>query len=68
MYGRKESSLYQGKSISNRRQKNNNKTTKNPTIDIHNNNKLRNLYICINIHPTQTHMIAEPSDSPVRMK
>ena len=41
---------------------------KQQTTDIHNNNKLRNLYTCINIHPTQTHMIAEPFDSSVRMK
>ena len=38
-------------------------TTKKTTTDIHNNNKLRNLYTGINIHPTQTHMIAEPFDS-----
>ena len=42
-------------------------TTKKPT-DIHNNNRLINLYTGINIHPTQTHMIAEPFDSSVRMK
>ena len=36
--------------------------------NIHNNNKLRNLYTVINTHPTQTHMIAEPFDSSVRMK
>ena len=36
--------------------------------NIHNNNKLKNLYTSINIHPTQTHMIAEPFDSSVRMK
>ena len=36
--------------------------------NIHNNNKLRNLYTGISIHPTQTHMIAEPFDSYVRMK
>ena len=36
--------------------------------NIHNNNKLRNLYTGINTHPTQTHMIAEPFDSSVRMK
>ena len=34
----------------------------------HNNNKLRNLYTGISIHPTQTHMIAEPFDSSVKMK
>ena len=45
-------------------QKKQNKTT----TDIHNNNKLRNLYTGINIHPTQTHMFAEPFDSSVRMK
>ena len=38
------------------------------TTDIHNNNKLRNLYTGINIHPTHTHMIAEIFDSSVRMK
>ena len=38
------------------------------TTDIQNNNKLRNLYTGINIHPTQTYMIAEPFDSSVRMK
>ena len=37
------------------------------TTGIHNNNKLRNLYTG-NIHPTQTHMIAEPFDSSVRTK
>ena len=41
------------------------KTQKN----IHNsNNKLRNVYTGINIHSTQTHMIAESFDSSVRMK
>ena len=45
------------------------KTKKNKkTTDIHNNNKLRILYTGINIHPTQTQMIAEPFDSLVRMK
>ena len=45
------------------------KTKKKPTTtDIHDNNKPRNLYTGINIHPTQTHMIAEPFDSSVRMK
>ena len=43
------------------------KKPKKTTTDIHNNNKLRNLYTGINIHPTQTHMIAEPFDSSVRM-
>ena len=38
------------------------------TTDIHNNNTLRSLYTGINIHHTQTHMIAEPFDSSVRMK
>ena len=41
---------------------------KTTTTDTHNNNKLRNLYTGINIHPTQTHMFAEPFDSSVRMK
>ena len=36
--------------------------------NIHNNNKVKNLYTGINIHPTQTHMLAEPFDSLVRMK
>ena len=36
--------------------------------NIHNNNKMRNLYTGINIHPTQAHMIAQPFDSSVRMK
>ena len=36
--------------------------------NIHNNNKLRNLYTGSNICPTQTHMIAEPFDSLVRTK
>ena len=30
--------------------------------NIHKYDKLRNLYTGINIHPTQTHMIAEPFD------
>ena len=34
--------------------------TKQKNKNIHNNNKLRNLYTGINIHPTQTHMVAEP--------
>ena len=46
-------------------QKNKKETT---TTDIHNNNKLRNLYTGINMHPTQTYMIAELFDSSVRMK
>ena len=41
---------------------------KKQKTNIHNNNKLRNLYTCINIHPTQTHKIAEPFDSSMRMK
>ena len=45
--------------------KNKKKTT---TTDIHNNNILRNMYSGINIHPTQTHMIAEAFDSSLRMK
>ena len=43
-------------------------TIKQTKKNIHNNNKLRDLYTGINIHPTQTHMIAEPFDSSVRMK
>ena len=30
------------------------KEQKKITTDIHNHNKLTNLYTCINIHPTQT--------------
>ena len=44
------------------------KTTTTTTTDIYNNDKLKNLYTGINIHSTQTHMIAEPFDSSVRMK
>ena len=57
---------YTQKNISTKKKqkKNNKKTNKN----IHSNNKLRNLHTFINIHPTQTHVIAEPFDSSVRMK
>ena len=44
------------------------KQKKTTTTDMHYNNKLRNLYTGINIHPTPTHMIVEPFDSSVRMK
>ena len=44
------------------------KTTRNIHNNNNNNNKLKNLYTGINIHPTQTHLIAEPYDSSVRMK
>ena len=75
IYRREESSLYQGKKkkkgytqkniYTKKEKKQQQKNT--PTTDIHNNEKLRNLYTG-NIHPIPTHMIAEPFDSSVRMK
>ena len=54
---------YIQKEKNNKKKRKKNKNT--TTTDIHNNKKLRNLYTG-NIHPTPTHMIAEPFDSSVR--
>ena len=74
IYRREKSSLYQGKKRIYtkehiyKKKKKQKKNTQHTTTDIHNNeNKLRKLYTG-NIHPTPTHMIAEPFDSSVRMK
>ena len=74
IYRREESSLYQGKKKDihkrtdiQKRKKQNNRKQKKTQQQTYTIMKLRNLYTG-NIHPTPTHMIAEPFDSSVRMK